>query len=78
MNKIMPTMFEKLAQPDADGHVVLCQSPLAVRAYGWVMLDEGKANTGGAYDFVVPINPNLEELRGKESGEVRRLLLRQC
>ena len=54
------------------------QSPLAVRAYGWVMLDEGKANTGGAYDFVVPINPNLEELRGKESGEVRRLLLRQC
>ena len=74
MNKITPAMFEKLAQPDANGHVALCQSPLAVRAYGWVMLDEVKANTGDgvlpdgtAFDFVVPINPNLEELRGKPS-----------
>lgn len=60
INQITPNSFRQLGD-------TLCQSPLAVRTYLWVIFDANSANTGngnnpGSNDFVLPTNPNLATL----------------
>jgi len=60
ISQVTPAKFQQLGD-------ALCQSPLAVRTYLWVIFDANKLNSGNgdnpqSNDFVMPTNPNMATL----------------